>query len=195
MALSDPFYAVKAEVLENAAAAESLAARWQQLERKPRAAEERARLVQQLGDLLLGVSADLHELDGTIELVEKQRARFRIDDAELQARREFVAAMRRRVTAAYQAVEVHTGEQNELLDGLSLVVGRLKEQGQQMNQELESQKTMLNTLEDQVEGAGAAMAKLKGKMTEMAKSKDRGKFCAILGLSLLLMLLTTLALS
>mmetsp|Transcript_3109 Transcript_3109/g.6567 ORF Transcript_3109/g.6567 Transcript_3109/m.6567 type:complete len:94 (+) Transcript_3109:40-321(+) len=91
--------------------------------------------------------------------------------------------------------QVHTGEQNELLDGLSLVVGRLKEQGQQMNQELESQKTMLNTLEDQVEGAGAAMAKLKGKMTEMAKSKDRGKFCAILGLSLLLMLLTTLALS
>lgn len=54
---------------------------------------------------------------------------------------------------------------------------------------------MLNSLEEQVEGAGAAMSKLKNKMTEMAKSKDRGKYCAIFTLSILLVFLTTLVLS
>ena len=61
-ALSDPFHAVKAEVTKNAGAAEALAARWQQLEGDKRASDERARLRQQLSDLLLGVSADLEDL-------------------------------------------------------------------------------------------------------------------------------------
>eukprot|EP00966_Prymnesium_polylepis_P201313 4664758-Prymnesium_polylepis.1 len=52
--------------------------------------------------------------------------------------------------------------------------------------QLEAQKTMLSTLEEQVEGAGAMMGRLKGKMAEMAKSSDRGKFCAILVLSVIL---------
>ena len=54
---------------------------------------------------------------------------------------------------------------------------------------------MLGALEEQVEGAGAMMGKLKGKMGEMAKSSDRGKYCAIMVLSILLLLLTMFALS
>ena len=64
-----------------------------------------------------------------------------------------------------------------------------------VSSQLESQKTMLGALEEQVEGAGAMMGKLKGKMGEMAKSSDRGKYCAIMVLSILLLLLTMFALS
>ena len=39
------------------------------------------------------------------------------------------------------------------------------------------------------------MARLKSKMGEMAQSKDRGKWCAIVVLSALLMLLVMLVLS
>ena len=55
---------------------------------------------------------------------------------------------------------------------------------------------MLSALEEQVEGAGAAMGKLKSKMAEMAaKSGDKGKYCAIFALSIILMLLIMAAFS
>lgn len=232
--------------------------------------------MQQLSDLLLGVSADLDDLEETIIVVEKQRNRFRIDDAELESRRGFIRSMRTLVDSVYRSVDltpaqraasdcgcgsVRSGaeggkhipsiasvaddsppntsrgdmervgllgggnlsvgeangtsahekssivegaqqmqqiqitQQNDLLEGLSSVVGRLNQVGKEMKHELDTQDAMLGSLGDQVQGAGAAMVKLKGKMAEMAKSKDRGKYCAILVLSVILMLLITMAFS
>ena len=207
MALSDPFHAVKAEVTQNAGAAEALAARWQQLEGDKRAGDERSRLRQQLSDLLLGVSADLEDLEETIAVVEKSRSRFRIDDEELDSRRAFIRSMRALVDSIYRSVDLTPAvgagggggggggggvavsvaddsppssrgdtervgllgggssgkpkvsggmaqakssmmegaqqmqqmqmeQQDDLLEGLSSVVGRLKEQGNQMNREV-----------------------------------------------------------
>lgn len=45
-----------------------------------------------------------------------------------------------------------------------------------------------------MDGAADAMHTLKAKMKEMAKSKDRGKFCAICVLSIALFGLTSLVL-
>ena len=66
--------------------------------------------------------------------------------------------------------------------------------GHEMNDELREQKSMLRNLEEHVDGAADAMHQLKAKMKEMAKSKDRGKFCAICVLSLVLFALTSLVL-
>ena len=63
-----------------------------------------------------------------------------------------------------------------------------------MNEELRAQKTMLDNLEGGIQTASEAMSSLKGKMKEMAKSKDRGKFCAIIVLTLALWGLTCLVL-
>ena len=65
-----------------------------------------------------------------------------------------------------------------------------------MPPQIVQQATMLSALEEQVEGAGAAMGKLKSKMAEMAaKSGDKGKYCAIFALSIILMLLIMAAFS
>ena len=84
--------------------------------------------------------------------------------------------------------------QEETLDELHGAVGRLKELGHTMNDELSVQRRMMDELGSQVENASGAMASLKARMQLMAKSKDRGKFCAILLLSALLFMLVCLVL-
>ena len=85
-------------------------------------------------------------------------------------------------------------EQEVVLDGLSQAVGRIKSIGLEMNDEIKSQKYMLDDLEAQVDHASDAMTTLKAKMKAMSKSKDRGKFCAICVLSMMLFGLTSLVL-
>ena len=76
--------------------------------------------------------------------------------------------------------------QEDTLEDLGVAVRRIKSLGTEMNEELRAQKSMLDNLEGGIEKAGEAMTSLKAKMKEMAKSKDRGKWCAILVLSGLL---------
>ena len=84
--------------------------------------------------------------------------------------------------------------QEETLAHLGSAVRRIKDMGLQMNDELSTQKRMLNELESSVETASEAMKSMKDKMKQMANSKDRGKFCAIIVLSLALWGLTCLVL-
>jgi hypothetical protein len=83
-------------------------------------------------------------------------------------------------------------QQDEVLDVLHGAVGRLKNLGNEMNDELSVHARMLGDIENQVDNASNAMASLKSKMKEMASSKDRGKFCAIIVLSCVLFGLTFL---
>ncbi len=48
-------------------------------------------------------------------------------------------------------------------------------------------------LEEQMDHVSSTMGVLKGKMKQMASSKDRGKYCAIMWLSVLLVILIMLA--
>lgn len=86
-------------------------------------------------------------------------------------------------------------EQEEVLGSLSQAVGRIKSIGLEMNDELSTQRRMLDDLEGQVDHASDAMSTLKAKMKVMSQSKDRGKYCAICVLSVLLFGLTSLVLS
>ena len=85
--------------------------------------------------------------------------------------------------------------QDEVLDDLHGAVQRVKSMAGQMNEELAQQNRMIGSLEEQMDHVSSTMGSLKRKMTEMAKSKDRGKYCAIMVLSIILMLLTMAAFS
>jgi len=88
-------------------------------------------------------------------------------------------------------------QQDETLDALHGAVGRLKSIGREMNEEITSQQRMLNELGENLDNASNAMASLKDKMKQMmaASKKERGKFCAIIVLSGLLVLLTWMVVS
>ena len=82
----------------------------------------------------------------------------------------------------------------QVLDDLHGAVQRVKSMAGQMNEELSHQNRMIGALEEQMEHVSSTMGGLKRKMAEMVQSKDRGKYCAILWLSLLLLLLFMLVL-
>lgn len=88
-----------------------------------------------------------------------------------------------------QLQQSQVAQQEETLEELGSAVGRLKNLGNVMNEEIQSQNRMIVDLEAQVDNAAGAMSALKGRMREMAQSKDRGKFCAIGVLSVLLVVL------
>ena len=80
--------------------------------------------------------------------------------------------------------QTQLAQQDEALDQLHGAVGRLRSLGQEMNDEISTQNRMIAELGTQVDAAADAMNSLKGKMKAMATSKDRGKYCMILALSI-----------
>ena len=93
---------------------------------------------------------------------------------------------------AQQQAQLHL--QDETLEQLGSAVRRIKDMGMEMNDELSTQKRMLNELESATDAASEAMRSMKDKMKKMASSKDRGKFCAIIVLTVALWGLTCLVL-
>ena len=89
------------------------------------------------------------------------------------------ALMSSHQTQQMQALE----RQEETLGVLGEAVGRLKNLGGAMNDELGAQNIMIRDLDSQIDQASGSMALLKAKMTAMAKSKDRGKICTIISLT------------
>lgn len=80
-------------------------------------------------------------------------------------------------------------QQDESLDSLQNAVGRLKQMGQTIGDELETQNHMLDGMEGQVDAAANAMSTLKAKMKQLANNKEGGKLCAIAALSATLFVL------
>ena len=94
-----------------------------------------------------------------------------------------------------QQMQLQIQEQDDVLDDLHGAVRRLKSMGGQMNEEIAQQNRMISSLDEQIENVAGTMGTLKRKMAEMAQDKDRGKYCAILFLSMLLIFLTMLILN
>ena len=102
------------------------------------------------------------------------------------------AAMNAAFDHQMQMQHTQEQEQDEVLDGLHSAVGRLKNMGVEMNDEITTQNRMLRDLEAQVDTASGAMDSLKTKMKALAGRKDKGKLCTILVLSGVLFGLTFL---
>lgn len=81
------------------------------------------------------------------------------------------------------------------LGNLSVAVSRLDKMGRTINTELRQQGAMLDDLDHEVDEAGAQMGGAMATMQKMLKSSDRGKFCAILVLTAVLIVLTMLVFS
>ena len=69
---------------------------------------------------------------------------------------------------------------------LSSAITRLGNMGKTINEELKSQGRLLDAFTEDVDDTSGRMRQAMGVMNKMLKSKDRGKFCAILVLTLVL---------
>ena len=77
-------------------------------------------------------------------------------------------------------------QQDEELGVLSSAITRLGNMGKTINEELKSQGRLLDAFTEDVDDTSGRMRQAMGVMNKMLKSKDRGKFCAILVLTLVL---------
>lgn len=85
--------------------------------------------------------------------------------------------------------------QDAALDGIGAAVGRLKQMGGAINDELRSQTRMLDDLEDQVDGASDSMAALREKMRAMLPARDTRLKLTVVCLTVLLLVLVSLVLN
>ena len=79
--------------------------------------------------------------------------------------------------------------QDQELGVLGGALGRLGVMGKAMNDELRAQDREHDAFNEEVEQAGSKMSMATDAMKKMMKRKDRGKLCAILVLSIVLILL------
>ncbi|XP_040573830.1 syntaxin-6 [Lepeophtheirus salmonis] len=93
MSLEDPFFVVKEEVLKALSKTRGLFERWKE-EDCLRSNEEREWSSTELNNSLRSIEWDLEDLDDTVQIVEKNPARFKIDKGELLARKEFIKKTR-----------------------------------------------------------------------------------------------------
>lgn len=91
--------------------------------------------------------------------------------------------------SAQQQQQMIMETQDQELGVLGGALGRLGVMGKAMNDELRAQGRELDAFNEEVEQAGSKMSMATDAMKKMMKRKDRGKLCAILVLSIVLILL------
>jgi len=96
MALEDPFFVVKDEVLKALLKTRDLFESWRMGDegRDLRSAEEQEWATTELRNSLRSIEWDLEDLDDTVQIVEKNPAKFRIDASELAVRKAFIQQTR-----------------------------------------------------------------------------------------------------
>jgi len=97
----DPFYVVKEEVLQSFNGISSLYERWKELLTSTNTAtnEEFKFTMNELQSGIKSIEWDLTDLEETISIVESNKSKFKIDDAELRSRKGFIAEIRRKTAA------------------------------------------------------------------------------------------------
>jgi len=106
MALEDPFFVVKDEVLKALLKTRDLFESWKMGEegRDLRSAEEQEWSTTELRNSLRSIEWDLEDLDDTVQIVEKNPAKFRIDSSELLVRKSFIQQTRDEVNQMKERV-------------------------------------------------------------------------------------------
>jgi len=90
--MEDPFFVVKDEVLKALLKTRDLYERWRLGDEgiEIRSAEEQEWAATELRNSLRSIEWDLEDLDDTVQIVEKNPAKFRIDAGDLSARKSFI---------------------------------------------------------------------------------------------------------
>lgn len=96
MSLDDPFFVVRDEVQKALQTATSLYERWSELINDPKSVskEEYDWTTNELRNSLRSIEWDLEDLEETIDIVEKNLKKFKIDEVELEDRRSFIRRTR-----------------------------------------------------------------------------------------------------
>lgn len=86
-------------------------------------------------------------------------------------------------------------EQDETIGNLAKTVARVQGMAVAVNEELASQNKMISEIDDDVVRTDARLKTLNTKLRSLANDSDRGKYCLILVLMILLGFLILLVLS
>jgi len=99
MSLEDPFFVVKDEVMKALTKTRGLYERWKSGEdgKEFRTFEEQEWSATELKNSLRSIEWDLEDLEDTVQIVEKNPTKFRIDGAELAVRKGFIDSTREEV--------------------------------------------------------------------------------------------------
>uniref|UniRef100_A0A7S4EYQ5 t-SNARE coiled-coil homology domain-containing protein n=1 Tax=Chrysotila carterae TaxID=13221 RepID=A0A7S4EYQ5_CHRCT len=249
--MDDPWEDLEAEVNRQLAGVGSGVTRW----RVQKSVSEKASLKSSLLRMLTELDVDLQDMAATVEIATKDPAKFNLNAAELQRRREFVhtsqaqalevraeltegeesgvapksraanerhnllsggkasargassaAEPRPRQAASHllneslvqeqqMAQQSAIEQQDEQLGVLSGVMDRLGRMGRTINEELRAQGRALDEFTAEVDETQGRMRGAMQVMNKMLKNKENGKFCAILVLSIILIILLFLVFS
>jgi len=99
MSLEDPFFVVKDEVLKALSKTRGLYDRWKGGDdgQEYRSEEEQEWTATELKNCLRSIEWDLEDLEDTVQIVEKNPTKFRIDGAELAIRKGFIESTKEEV--------------------------------------------------------------------------------------------------
>eukprot|EP00128_Syssomonas_multiformis_P016039 Colp12_sorted_trinity150504_noHs@21752 len=92
-AVQDPFYTVKQDVIAALTNAKNVYIRWQEQQSSGSGSESRT--AEELKQIIKAIEWDLDDLTETVTIVEGNQAKFKIDTAELQSRKQFITNTRR----------------------------------------------------------------------------------------------------
>jgi len=103
MSLEDPFFVVKDEVMRALTKTRGLYERWGAADENRRG-EEHEWATTELRNSLRSIEWDLEDLEDTVQIVEKNPSKFRIDSTELAVRRTFIQTTREEVKQMKDAI-------------------------------------------------------------------------------------------
>lgn len=93
---------------------------------------------------------------------------------------------------AVQAMMV--AEQDEVLEDISVMLGRLKHKGELIQTELRHQDVLITGLMTDVDHTQSRLDRVTAQINVLLKNKDKGKFCTIFSLVIILLILFYIAL-
>jgi len=150
MAVQDPFYIVKDDVTQSLGASRKLYSRWRDLLQQTNTAqnEEFKWTTDQIHQAIKSIEWDLQDLDETIQIVEANRAKFKIDDVELAKRKSFIRETRSAI------VDIKSALSNQLNKGKVVADQReaLMEPNSRQTRQQKLEKAMESNNQNFIEG-------------------------------------------
>jgi len=186
MSLEDPFFVVKDEVLKALTKTQGLYESWKSGVEAPeyRNAEELEWTSTELKNSLRSIEWDLEDLEDTVQIVEKNPTKFRIDGAELAVRKGFIESTKAEVS--HMKSKINSAKQNEVNGRLSSPVShgtssnkysRLSSIADSPHREhisgtLEQQQHLLLAQEDKIDMMGSTMGSIRNMSNQIGVELD-----------------------
>ncbi|KAL1518128.1 hypothetical protein ABEB36_001800 [Hypothenemus hampei] len=115
MTLEDPFFVVKDEVFRALKKTRGLYRRWSEFQNEPEliTRDEIEWTNTELKNSLRSIEWDLEDLEDTIEIVEKNPTKFKIDNKELTKRKHFITSTKNEIQTIKDKITLNKGRDKE----------------------------------------------------------------------------------